>query len=46
MALRLTIKVVFYKMRHVRPNAINIDKCMTEFNAFKDVIDEGLWCWE
>jgi hypothetical protein len=33
MALRLTIKIVFEKMRYVRPNAIIIDKYMTEFNA-------------
>ena len=30
-------------MRHVRPNAIIIDKCMTKFNALKDVIGEYLW---
>ena len=46
MALKLTWKVVFDKMGSVRPNAIIIDKCMTEFNALKNVIDEDLWCWE
>ena len=46
MALKLTLKAVFDKMRSVRPNAIVIDKCMTEFNALKNFIDEDLWCWE
>ena len=46
MALKLMMKVVFYKMGSVRPNAIIIDKCMTKFNALKDVIDEDLWCWK
>lgn len=46
MILRLTIKIIFYKMGHVCPNVIIIDKCMTGINALKDVIDENLWCWK
>ena len=46
MALKLTIKVVFDKVKHVRPNAIIIHKFMTEFNVLQDVIDKYLWCWE
>ena len=46
MALKLTMKSVFYKMGSVRPNTIIIDKCMTEFNALKDIIDKDLWCWK
>ena len=46
MALRLTIKFNFYKMGYVRPNAINIYKCMTRFDVLKDIIDEDLWCWK
>lgn len=33
--LRLIIKVVVDKMRYVHPNAIIIDKHMSEFNALK-----------
>ena len=43
--LRLTLRAVFERMGHVRPNAIIIDESTTELNVFTIVINEDPWCW-
>ena len=45
-ALRFCLQEVFKHLGSIRPDATMIDKDPTEYNAFRDVINEDPMCWE
>ena len=46
LALEMTLKKIFQRMKGVRPNALVIDKCWVEYIALKNVITSDPYCWE
>ena len=46
LALEMTLKKIFERMKGIRPNALVIDKCWVEYIALKNVITSDPYCWE
>ncbi|KAI5077831.1 hypothetical protein GOP47_0007655 [Adiantum capillus-veneris] len=44
-ALELTIRMIFWRMGSIRPNAIVIDKCPQELNAILSAVKDDPACW-
>ena len=45
-SLEVTLKVIFSRMKNIRPTALVIDKCQVELEAFDKVVKEDQFCWQ
>lgn len=45
-ALEVSLKIIFSRMKNIRPTALVIDKSQMELEAFEKVVKEDPYCWQ